>query len=359
MYACIFEALKSRDQSDLDFLIMAAIFFTTNVTIPCLLLMPSHITVKEERLRDEATPLHFRMLFCSLAAMATIIIGSSLKSLFTHNGSNAGITSSEHDQEQSIPLAMFLLTIWVGPILGLQLLPKKSSLELVHEDEEQEGERLMPDNSDLMHDNGEISLRKIRKRKPGGSDENLHVLFASDEANGNTPAHDVLRMPQNDPDDLLNVNASETAGPDDAEERVGDKNLLQMLQTPTAMLMLWTFTILAGGGILMTNNMGQMVEALHFPKSVTSASLAFFSVAQSGGRVLTGALSESALNWNTKNFCIDNGIPRPFFLVIAAVAGFIAHVSLAVATSREMFVVGATLAGLAFGMIWPLMVRTR
>jgi hypothetical protein len=336
---------------------MAAIFFTTNVTIPGLLLMPSHVTVREERFHDEASPLHFRVLFCSLAAMATIIIGSSLKALFTHSGSSAGVVSSE--QEQSIPLAIFLLTIWVGPILGLQLLPKKSTLEHAHADEDQEGENLLSDNPDLRHDNGEISLRKVRKRKAGGSDENFHVVFASDESNGNTPAHDVLRIPQNDPDDLQILSTPESAGTDEPEERGGDKNLWQMLQTPTAMLMLWTFTMLAGGGILMTNNMGQMVEALHFPKSVTSASLAFFSVAQSGGRVLTGALSESALNWNTKSFCIDNGIPRPFFLVIAAVAGFIAHVSLAVATSREFFVVGATLAGLAFGMIWPLMVRTR
>ena len=102
--------------------------------------------------------------------------------------------------------------------------------------------------------------------------------------------------------------------------------------------------------------MGQMVEALSFPNEVTSASLALFSVAQAAARVATGALSESALNWNTRNCCIDNGVPRPTFLVAASVVGFVAHFSLAIATEEVPFVFGATLSGAAFGMVWPLMV---
>lgn len=109
-------------------------------------------------------------------------------------------------------------------------------------------------------------------------------------------------------------------------------------------------------GIVETNNMGQMVEALKFPRETSSASLAFFSVAQSFGRVVTGAISESALNWPTHRFCIDKGIPRPFFLVTASIAGFVAHLLLALATHKGLFVIGATLSGMAFGMVWPLMV---
>jgi hypothetical protein len=122
------------------------------------------------------------------------------------------------------------------------------------------------------------------------------------------------------------------------------------------LLMLWTTVILVGAGTVETNNMGQMVEALSFPDKVTSASLALFSVAQAAARVATGALSESALNWNTRQCCIDNGVPRPTFLVAASVVGFVAHFSLAIATDELPFVFAATLSGAAFGMVWPLMV---
>lgn len=60
-----------------------------------------------------------------------------------------------------------------------------------------------------------------------------------------------------------------------------------MLQTPSAWLMVWTTTILAGGGTVETNNLGQMVESLHFSDVVTPASMALFSVAQAAGRVAT------------------------------------------------------------------------
>ena len=82
------------------------------------------------------------------------------------------------------------------------------------------------------------------------------------------------------------------------QQQKKDYSLVQMLQTPSALLMLWTTTILVGAGTVETNNMGQMVEALGFDKAVTPASLALFSVAQAFSRVMTGALSEAALHWN-------------------------------------------------------------
>ena len=110
----------------------------------------------------------------------------------------------------------------------------------------------------------------------------------------------------------------------------------------------------------MTNNAGQMVESLGFAPAVTPAALALFSVAQAAGRVLTGAVSEAALDWHRGRghncFHPDGGIPRPFFLVVASLLGFVAHGILALARRQFVFVVGATLAGLAFGCVWPLMV---
>jgi len=118
----------------------------------------------------------------------------------------------------------------------------------------------------------------------------------------------------------------------------------------------WVTTILAGGGTVETNNLGQMVESLGFSNEVISPTLALFSVAQSGGRIITGAASEAALNYETRRCCIDKGIPRPFFFVAASVLAIFAHTILAIATSQLFFVIGITLSGLAFGMIWPLMV---
>ena len=126
-----------------------------------------------------------------------------------------------------------------------------------------------------------------------------------------------------------------------------DRNLFEMLQTPTAWLFAWTSVILVGGGTIMTNNMGQMVEALHFTPVTTPVSLALFSVAQAGARVMTGAASEWALSHN---------VPRPVFLILGGLAGVTAHSLLAMATSEGPFVVGVALSGAAFGMIWPLMV---
>jgi hypothetical protein len=126
-----------------------------------------------------------------------------------------------------------------------------------------------------------------------------------------------------------------------------NKNVFEMLQTPTAWLFAWTATILVGGGTIMTNNMGQMVEALHFSPVTAPTSLALFSVAQAVARVLTGAASEWALSRN---------IARPAFLIVGSLAGVASHSLLAEATSEGPFMIGVALSGAAFGMVWPLMV---
>ena len=133
-------------------------------------------------------------------------------------------------------------------------------------------------------------------------------------------------------------------------------NLYQMLHTPTALLMLWTTTIIVGSGTVETNNMGEMVEALDLPKAVGAASMTLFSVAQCASRVLTGVISESALKWNVRGFGIEKGIPRPVFLVFASMLGFTAHLTLGFARNKFFFVLGAALSGGAFGMVWPMLV---
>jgi MFS family permease len=106
----------------------------------------------------------------------------------------------------------------------------------------------------------------------------------------------------------------------------------------------------------MTNNMGQEVEALHFPARAVSGCLAMFSVAQSMSRVATGASSEWASTFKTNLCGVHEGVPRPAFLIVASTFGVLAHTILAVGTSRTTFVIGVVVSGIAFGMVWPLMV---
>ncbi len=126
----------------------------------------------------------------------------------------------------------------------------------------------------------------------------------------------------------------------------------------------------------MTNNIGQMTEALGFDPDLTSASLALFSAAQAASRVMTGSISESALKWKLPWYCGcitgngnrrrrgddgvhggSRGLPRPAFLVVASLISALSHSILSVATTEEGFAFGVTMSGVAFGMVWPLMVR--
>ena len=106
---------------------------------------------------------------------------------------------------------------------------------------------------------------------------------------------------------------------------------------------------------------GQMTEALGFGDSTTSASLALFSAAQGASRVCTGIVSDMALGWSPRYCgCLLSsdgvGVPRPVFLAVASLIGAAAHFVLAVSTSEGGFVFGVTLAGVSFGMVWPMMV---
>jgi len=113
----------------------------------------------------------------------------------------------------------------------------------------------------------------------------------------------------------------------------------------------------------MTNNIGQMTEALGFSSDLTPASLALFSAAQGASRVMTGIASELALKWNLPWFCCcigsgggTGGVPRPAFLLLASLVSAASHFVLAVTTTEEGFAFGVTLSGVAFGMVWPMMV---
>lgn len=294
LYAALFRSLPVH--SDLDFLPMAALLAALCAGLPARILLPVEapaVTV------DETTPRHFRILYASLGGMASVIIATSLSAL--HH------TQLRH---ANYPLFLLLLLLWWGPLVALWYLPRNDRIGVSEDGPVQrieDDEVLTSEELDAQHND----------------EEEEQGLLTSIETE---------------------------------DEPRQEYTLLQMLQTPSALLLIWTTTILVGGGTVVTNNMAQMVESLGFQEQVGPACLALFSVAQSGARVATGALSEAALNWNVRGCCIERGVPRPFFYVAASLVAVLAHVILGIAVHEMAFVLGSTLAGMAFGMAWPLMV---
>ncbi|KAL3929743.1 MAG: hypothetical protein SGBAC_012077 [Bacillariaceae sp.] len=312
VYTCLFHSIRQPGMSDLDFLPMAATLFILGASTPSLILLPSG--KDGGKVEDVLTPLHFRVLYSALLTLAAIIVFTSLKELHGSHNKQYGSSTPNYF------LAAFLLLLWTGSIGAQLLLPYKERVVEEEEDQEEQQELLQPSFS------------------VGAPDSPERTAFTSMEDEESSDAE------------------TETNSQATVAHSNSNKNLYQMLQTPEAWLMLWTTTILVGAGTVETNNLSQMVEALNYSPDVTSASLALFSVAQALGRVVTGAVSEAALNWKGNELTGFEGIPRPFFLVVASVLGIVAHAILALSVHESMFVFGVTLSGFSFGMVWPMMV---
>mmetsp|Transcript_5697 Transcript_5697/g.16015 ORF Transcript_5697/g.16015 Transcript_5697/m.16015 type:complete len:705 (+) Transcript_5697:97-2211(+) len=405
-YACIFASIRTPGggvASDLNFLPMAAFFATFAASIPALCLLPSLDQMMVVGKRDATTGWHFRTVYAGLLGLGIIVVGTSIMALYEeaeskkHNhGHDYGFgTAAENellpDEErgtqevveletgglgQNYGIAALIVIMWFGPILSMLCLPRKlrntvgrggalDDLEegsarsgrnrgesqhekdtLIQQEDEEEQERTSRDRFDA--DGSVVN---------GGADTCTSGDITRDSmGNGrssNGDDDDGDDNGENGEEQLLGSGAAsrqQSSHRQDASRKpVDDLTLTEMLKTVPSWLLLWTCTILAGGGTVITNNVGQMVEALRLDPSTSSASLALFSAAQAASRVLTGAISESALGWRFP-------LPRPAFLVVASFGGCAAHLLLATATTEIAFVVGVALSGAAFGMIWPLMV---
>lgn len=315
-YACMFESLALG--SDLDFLPMAAFFSIAAVTVPAIFMLPDKKHMVFDTSYDRITPLHLRLLYASLIGLAMLVIGTSISELHS-------VTPKEDEEEEEertldrmgphYGRALLTMSFWFAPIVALLFVPTKDDDQVAVDEEEDEEHVAMSCNQSEAVD-------------PLSNSEH-------EEETGALQQH-------------LSI--------EESEKPPTDRNLFEMLQTGTAWLFVWTSVILVGGGTLMTNNMGEMVAALRFSPIATPASLSLFSVAQSGGRVITGILSEWALALNVTRCGIARGVPRPAFLIIASLVGVAAHLLLSVATTEGPFVLGVALSGAAFGMVWPLMV---
>lgn len=314
-YAVLFQSLRGEGTSDLDFLPMAAVIAILAATIPALLLLPSKEKIRLDPAYDRLTTLHLRTIYFGLIGLGVLVVGTSIVSLLSYHAEDDGSQNG-----RSFGVALLLATFWVGPIVALLFLP-------VHELE-------LDDQDEPTYNAPTVALTDQKAGETSqSSDDN------EDAAPGMT--HDGLVF-----------NPIQLDSPHPQQQNY---TLYEMLKTIPAWLFAWICIILVGGGTIMTNNMGQMVEALYFPEVTTAASLALFSASQAASRVVTGAVSDMALTWKTNMFGND-GVPRPAFLVVASLAGVIAHLLLSVASSQAPFVIGVALTGAAFGMIWPLMV---
>jgi hypothetical protein len=205
-YACLFTAIQRHDETDLDFLPMAAFFAFVTVTIPALVFLPSNEEMTQHPFVDGMTPLHYRTVYSGLLALGLLVVGTSAKSLFQaipdddDDETSLTLASSSGEKEGGAEFyrALLLLTAWFGPILALLFLPlrlQESVSAKVESETNEETQVVKP----LI--SAEASVGIVYKRA--------------------------------NPVDL---------------------NLVQMLQTVPAWLLLWTCIILVGSGTMMTNS---------------------------------------------------------------------------------------------------------
>jgi Nodulin-like/Major Facilitator Superfamily len=361
---------STTTKSDLDFLLMAACFSIGCVLIPGYILLPK--TPRGNKIiqyMDESTPYHFRTLYVALLVMALFIIGKSIESLYDEDDdrNNRDPNETNHTNNIQYGVPLFLFSLWAGPILSLLHLPRNNATTI------------NSNNDDVDED---VSTVEQHNNSLGtlNSDEERSLLAVRQLTNGmtsNDPFHEDTVPPRNGIDDISESDnhdtlaqqqdASSIDNNDPNADKNHNKNLVQMLQTPSAILMLFTSLVLVGAGTVITNNIGQMVESLGFEQIVTPAAMSIFSVAQAFSRIATGTISESALKWkccsifsssslSSSNSGRGSGIPRPFFFIIASIISCIGHFVLSIARSEFLFLIGCTLTGISFGMVWPLLV---
>jgi len=405
VYSSLFRALKTPAVSDLDFLPLAAILAVLAAALPAMILLPSSSEQLKRMIEttpilelDQTTAVHLRCLYFGLVLLASMVIGTTLASLWKddyhrhhHEAHYVANTEPVPPEESRILKAMLVLLAWLGPILALLVVPPKS--KLLHEIDnsnhnEDDAAKVDTEQQQTIQDIvDEIDAEKEHDEEEDECTPLMKSLSSPALAYG---AEITASVQVSGPRGMLGqkaIMASTGTGSNSSNSSAGESNtkphhhhhhhhhphrempqfnLQEMLQTPMAWVFGWIAVIRVGGGTMVTNNMGQMVESLHLPKhSTVPAALALFSVAQAASRVATGALSDWALSWKAlagSEFTHNNlrlklkGVPRPAFLILASLAGTLAHVFMSLTTTRNWFLMGVCFSGAAFGMIWPLMV---
>jgi len=200
--------------------------------------------------------------------------------------------------------------------------------------------------------------------RDGNSTEQIHLLAPMGaKSNGVSVKQVTFPQAEEAPPSKASESSQAKEEPETLHETpqpVPDLTLMEMLRTIRAWLFLIAATILVGSGTMLTINMGQLVQSRGLQPETASACLAIFSVAQAAARVTSGAMSEAALQWKVPLPFLNsrqNGIPRPFFLILSCAFAVVGHICLATQTDGlHLFVSGIIFTGFSFGAMWPLMV---
>lgn len=327
-YACMFQSLRSKNSSDLDFLPFAAFCVILAATLPARILLPNKEEMRAASTCDRVTPWHLRSIIFGLIGLGSLVVGTSVASILAYDENNDNQADDSATSGPNYWMTVLLFGFWFGPILALLVIPPRQDVDQTESDAEYEAPIVSIHSTDKASD--ESGASQVNVAGVSEQDDNRDALLINDANIEST--HPISRHEEG-------------------------HTLWEMLRTIPAWLFAYICIVCVGGGTIVTNNLGQMVEALYLPKVVAPSSLALFSAAQAASRVVTGMASDSAQKWNSiRIFHDSNGVPRPAFLVAASLAEALAHLVLSLASSQVMFVIGVAMAGAAFGMIWPLMV---
>jgi hypothetical protein len=394
LYACLFRSIKTPNVQDLDFLLMAAVLAFSAATIPALVFLPNRDELDKIIQStpvvdlDQTTATHLRCLYFGLILLATMVVGTTIVSivgddydskLYHDENKTYNIETEPIQVELDLVKAILIISAWIVPILALLVVPPKSTL--FHENKKYESladaivssERDDDDGERTDDDDNHESKPLVKSRSSPALAYGAEITDSRHAPRGSLGRKAIKAMVSGvSSDDDPQALSSREASPLDVLEPP-NYTLLEMLQTLPAWLFCFITVIRVGGGTMVTNNMGQMVESLRLPKHTTTpAALALFSVAQALSRVLTGTLSDWMIGLDTiqetftyhkkeYNIVLDmttSGIPRPAFLIFASLAGTFAHIFMSLTITRNWFLVGVCFSGVAFGTIWPLVSDT-
>jgi len=203
VYATIFQALRTSEESALDFIPVIAVFFIVCAVFPAWLLLLPEGQCDPNQVEIRTTNTHFRILYGSLFLLASTILWSSISDIMVKKHEDLEVV-----RERDYKKVATILLIWLGPIWSLLYLPKRPR------------EEFLP------------LLGKEQSATTSGT-------FTVEDDNIN----------ESDP-----LQAEPTTTTKEEEGPKKDLNLMEMLQTLSAWLMLWTTVILVGSGTTKTNN---------------------------------------------------------------------------------------------------------
>ena len=214
-FACLFESIRTPTSSDLDFLPMGAFLFLACASIPSWCFMEK----QQHPVPDVLTPLHFRVLFVSLLCLAAVVVGSALMNLYKqeHGGKQA---TSSGEPEPNYYMTFLILTVWIGPLVMQLFLPRKNvaAEEAIYS---------------MLLEGGEEDQDRRDTNQIVSDDENEEDISSSSSRSS------LRSIDAEGFGDEVNDTAGEFS-------EVQDKNLFQMLQSPSAWILLWISTMIVG-----------------------------------------------------------------------------------------------------------------